>query len=188
MIEMEMVNQFSVMRERSITSREVRRAIIARNRHYSAVKSNRLCLYCLIRPAQHVTVCDHPFCDLCAQIFGDPAASVEYRFTVERCLYCETEITLTVDVLPPSMDPSVLAIDGGGVRGVIPLEFLILVQEYLGNAGRLQDYVDLVVGSSAGQSGIMRSNYYGTLMTHRGAHRPRAVCPAAVSGGMCVAL
>jgi patatin-like phospholipase/acyl hydrolase len=32
-----------------------------------------------------------------------------------------------VDVLPPTMYPTILAVDGGGVRGVIPLEYLILI-------------------------------------------------------------
>lgn len=47
------------------------------------------------------------------------------------------------------MDPTTVAIDGGGVRGVIPLEFLILVQEQLGEC-RLQDLVDLAIGTSSG--------------------------------------
>lgn len=29
------------------------------------------------------------------------------------------------------MNPTILAINGGGVRGEIPLEFLLLIQEYL---------------------------------------------------------
>jgi hypothetical protein len=47
------------------------------------------------------------------------------------------------------MDPSILAIDGGGVRGVIPIEFLILIQEYL-DTNRLQDMFDLDVSTSIG--------------------------------------
>lgn len=54
-----------------------------------------------------------------------------------------------IDVLPPTMNPTILAIDGGGVRGVIPLEFLILIQEILGSCS-LQDLVDLSLGTSSG--------------------------------------
>ena len=56
---------------------------------------------------------------------------------------------MVIDVLPPTMNPSILAIDGGGVRGVISLEFLILIQEYLGTC-RLQDVIDLDIGTSSG--------------------------------------
>lgn len=54
-----------------------------------------------------------------------------------------------IDVLPPTMNPTILAIDGGGVRGVIPLEFLTLIQESLG-ACALQDLIDLSIGTSSG--------------------------------------
>jgi hypothetical protein len=49
------------------------------------------------------------------------------------------------------MNPTILAIDGGGVRGGIPLEFLLLIQEYLGPDCKIQDVVDLSVGSSSGK-------------------------------------
>ncbi|KAJ6109862.1 hypothetical protein N7486_002097 [Penicillium sp. IBT 16267x] len=55
---------------------------------------------------------------------------------------------LIVDVLPPTLSPTILAIDGGGVRGVIPLEFLLLIQEHLGPCA-IQDVVDLAVGTSS---------------------------------------
>lgn len=58
-----------------------------------------------------------------------------------------------MDVLPPTMSPTILAIDGGGVRGVIPLEFLLLVEEYL-HPCVIQDVVSLALGTSSGQSGI----------------------------------
>jgi patatin-like phospholipase/acyl hydrolase len=52
--------------------------------------------------------------------------------------------------LPPTMNPTILAIDGGGIRGAIPLEFLILVQESLGPGCKIQDLVDLAMGTSSG--------------------------------------
>ncbi|KAK9604833.1 hypothetical protein V6Z93_002782 [Aspergillus fumigatus] len=58
---------------------------------------------------------------------------------------------LVIDVLPPTMNPTILAIDGGGVRGVIPLEFLVLMQEHLGPSCPLQDLVELAVGTSSGK-------------------------------------
>lgn len=150
-LENEIANQFESLKSGAVSAVEQREGLVSRSRKYSDVKSNRLCLYCLIRPAQHATACDHPFCDLCAQLFGVPATAINYRFTVDQCLLCGAPISLVMDVLPPSLDPIVLAIDSGGVRGVVPLEFLQLVQDHLGEECRLQDLVDLFVGPSAGR-------------------------------------
>ncbi|OQD97721.1 hypothetical protein PENSOL_c011G11247 [Penicillium solitum] len=115
----------------------------------SRMRSSRICLFCLLRSAQHVLACGHTVCDRCAQIFGSPASGLEYQFTIKGCLCCLYQRPLVVDVLPPTMSPTILAIDGGGVRGVIPLEFLLLVQEHLRPCA-IQDVVDLALGTSSG--------------------------------------
>lgn len=66
------------------------------------------------------------------------------------CLLCLSREELVIEVLPPTMNPSVLAIDGGGVRAAIPLEHLILIQESLGSNCPLRNLVDLTVGTSSG--------------------------------------
>ncbi|KAJ5255846.1 hypothetical protein N7505_010997 [Penicillium chrysogenum] len=113
------------------------------------MRSSRICLVCLLRSAQHVLACGHTVCDRCAQIFGSPISGLEYQFTIKGCLYCLYQRPLVVDVLPPTMSPAILAIDGGGVRGVIPLEYLLLVQEHL-RPCTIQDVVDLAIGTSSG--------------------------------------
>jgi patatin-like phospholipase/acyl hydrolase len=52
-------------------------------------------------------------------------------------------------VQPQTASPSVLSIDGGGVRGVIPLEFLMLVEEHL-HPCKIQNVIDLAIGTSSG--------------------------------------
>ncbi|KAJ5456073.1 uncharacterized protein N7458_004337 [Penicillium daleae] len=85
---------------------------------------------------------------LSGRVFGVPVSGREYRFIIKGCLYCLYQRPLVVDVLPPTMSPTILAIDGGGVRGVIPLEFLLLVQEHL-HPCSIQDVVALAVGTSS---------------------------------------
>jgi hypothetical protein len=148
MIESEMAIEFSHLA--AYTSLERRKQLMtAKNGHYSAIKSNRICLYCLVQAAQHFPPCDHALCDLCAQKFGTASMNTEYQFTLDHCLLCCESISLTIDVLPPTMDPSILAIDGGGVRGMMPIQWLILIQENLGEC-RLQDVFDLDVSTSSG--------------------------------------
>ncbi|KAJ5875185.1 uncharacterized protein N7473_012532 [Penicillium subrubescens] len=115
----------------------------------SCLRSNLICLFCLLHSAQHVLDCGHTFCDRCAQVYGEPVAGLEYQFTVTGCLYCLYRKPLIVDVLPPTISPSILALDGGGVRGVIPLEYLLLVQEHL-QPSTIHNVVDLAIGTSSG--------------------------------------
>lgn len=78
-----------------------------------------------------------------------------------------------MDVLPPTISPSVLAVDGGGVRGVIPLEFLLLVREHLSPC-TIQEVVDLGLGTSSGRHPMHESSHNETaLILSRGAHSTR---------------
>lgn len=67
------------------------------------------------------------------------------------------------------MNPTVLAIDGGGVRGVIPLEFMILLQEHLGSQCALQDLIDLAIGTSSGESSSLPRKVAVRLLNEKGA-------------------
>ncbi|GMF77642.1 unnamed protein product [Aspergillus oryzae] len=149
-VECRLVDQFELLDRTGQSSLEFRREQLrASSGRICQIRSNKICLVCLFRVAQHRLDCGHTLCDLCAQLFGTPAPDIEYNFTIDACLCCLYQRPLVIDVLPPTMNPTVLAIDGGGVRGVIPLEFLILVQESLGCCP-LQDLIDLAVGTSSG--------------------------------------
>ncbi|CAG8428380.1 unnamed protein product [Penicillium salamii] len=112
------------------------------------IRSNKICLYCLFQNAQHVLGCGHTLCDHYAHVFGTPSVGIEYEFTIRGYIYCLYQRPLIASVLPLTMSPSVLTIDGGGVKGVIPLEFLLLVHEHL-HPYRIQDIVDLALGTSS---------------------------------------
>ncbi|GFF96240.1 hypothetical protein IFM53868_08435 [Aspergillus udagawae] len=151
LVEREFIQGFHVISTLTKASLDLRQETLMSLCHeLGQIKSQRICLYCLVRCAQHCQRCQHAICDTCAQLFGNPAADAEYRFTLSMCLLCLSQEELVVDVLPPTMYPTILAVDGGGVRGVIPLEYLILIQERLGRECKLRDLVDLAVGPSSG--------------------------------------
>ncbi|UDD63787.1 hypothetical protein AFCA_011046 [Aspergillus flavus] len=151
LIEQEFVTQYHLYASGEQSSIEYRRQhLLSTNHELCRVQSDKICLYCLVRTAQHSQVCCHTICDLCPQLFGNAAPDAEYRFSMVGCLLCNSRAVTTIDVLPPTMNPTVLAIDGGGVRGGIPLEYLLLIQESLGPECKLADLVDLAVGSSSG--------------------------------------
>lgn len=114
--------------------------------------SAEICVSCLTGPPQHVLGCGHTLCDLCARRFGDTVAGEESCYFLETCAICETRADLTIHLKPATAGVRMLNIDGGGVRGVVPLEFLTRLQGELGPTARIQDFFDIAFGTSAGTS------------------------------------
>ncbi|KAE8357199.1 hypothetical protein BDV27DRAFT_151513 [Aspergillus caelatus] len=169
LVEQEFVTQYHLYASGEQSSIEYRRQhLLSTNYELCRVQSDKICLYCLVRTAQHSQVCCHTICDLCPQLFGNTAPDAEYQFSMVGCLLCNSRAVTTIDVLPPTMNPTVLAIDGGGVRGGIPLEYLLLIQESLGPECKLADLVDLAVGSSSGEFRLSIPRSLGSLIFLRG--------------------
>lgn len=89
-------------------------------------------------------------CDSCVECFGQ-ARAPGYCFEVRSCLLCGEDSNLTARVKPPTSGARIVTIDGGGCRGVIPLQFLTGLQHVLGPGCNLLDFVDLAVGTSSGK-------------------------------------
>ena len=121
---------------------------------WDLLKSNRTCLSCIRRTPEHVLSCGHALCDTCVRIFGAHIPGSEYRYQVVECILCGLG-TMTKTLKPPTAGARILSIDGGGVRGVVPLEFLAMLQSTVGPICAIQDLFDLAVGTSSG-----RYNYH----------------------------
>ena len=115
-----------------------------------ALISAEICVSCLTGPPQHVLMCGHTLCDLCVHRFGSAVTGEESRYLLETCAVCEEHANLTVYLKPATAGVRMLNIDGGGVRGVVPLEFLTRLQNELGPKARVQDFFDIAFGTSAG--------------------------------------
>jgi patatin-like phospholipase/acyl hydrolase len=57
---------------------------------------------------------------------------------------------LVVRVHPPTAGVGVLSIDGGGARGVLPLEFMRRIQDRIGLPMPLQKFFKVAFGVSSG--------------------------------------
>ena len=164
-------NLFSEMHNRNKMASELHRLTMATsNFPWGLFHSNKTCLHCLRRKPETVLTCGHSICDTCVHTFGDPVAFTEYQYCIDKCLLCRSG-SLNVVLHPPTAGYRLLSVDGGGIRGVIPLEFLKHLQEYIGPACRIQDLFDLAIGTSSGQLAGYR--IFGMLLTcHRWSHCP----------------
>ncbi|KAH8430231.1 uncharacterized protein LDX57_007900 [Aspergillus melleus] len=111
-----------------------------------------MCLFCLGRPAEHQLPCRHALCDTCVVIFGRPTRGAEYHQDLSQCPLCQGVVERTVRQLPSTKRPVVLALDGGGIRGIITLGLLQELERRLAGSIVLSDIPDLTAGVSVGRS------------------------------------
>lgn len=112
---------------------------------------NTLCLFCLMCGPQHVLRCGHTLCDICVKSIGE-RTTWEYCYEIQDCVYCLQLIEFRRYLKPPTCGIRALSLDGGGIRGVISLENILLFQNQLAQSSNLifLNLFDFVVGTSAG--------------------------------------
>ena len=117
---------------------------------WSQLQSNSTCLWCTRRKPENPLSCGHAMCNVCVRIFGDEMPLVDCQYHVGTCLLCRSG-TCTVRLKPFSAGERLLAIDGGGVRGVIPLDILAIIEGMMGGELQIQDLFDIAFGTSVGK-------------------------------------
>jgi hypothetical protein len=120
---------------------------------WSTLKSSKTCLYYLVRIPQYILSCGYLVCNTYVKTFRKGALGAKYKFTISECILYRAG-SLTALIKPLTYGVRILGIDGGGIRGVVPLEFLILLQKTLGSECKLQDFFNLTVGISSGKNKI----------------------------------
>jgi hypothetical protein len=116
------------------------------------IHSSSTCLACLRRRPQYGLPCGHIVCENCVLVFGECSVDDPWIFKVHRCFLCGVGISeeLVVKVHPPTAGVGVLCIDGGGTRGVLPLEFMKRIQDRIGLPIPLQKFFKVAFGTSSG--------------------------------------
>ncbi|KAF4462509.1 patatin phospholipase, partial [Fusarium albosuccineum] len=108
-----------------------RSILAAHSDHWPSLKNNKSCFSCLTQVPQHKISCGHWICENCLQAFGTSDAADPLLFSLKQCLLDGQVANLEVRIRPPTAGHSILCIDGGGVRGIIPPAILRQIQERL---------------------------------------------------------
>jgi len=111
------------------------------------------CATCLINQWDSLLPCgQHGMCHTClrqCEGYCYNACTVALR----KCQVCDCEFDeWKAQLVPSSARGSILALDGGGVRGLIQLEILSCIENEIGLGLPLMRFFDLIVGSSIGVS------------------------------------
>jgi hypothetical protein len=119
---------------------------------WTSIRSDDTCFACLRRRPQYSLPCKHCICENCVQVFGTVSNLDPWLYLVGRCFLCGLATPgIAVKIKPKTATARVLSIDGGGVRGIVPLAFLKILQDLIGLPYPVQNHFDVAYGTSSGQ-------------------------------------
>ena len=117
----------------------------------SSIISHATCFCCLMDVPEHPLPCGHVLCNACIKAYG----KVNKLAISLSCCPLHREATRwatpsDIKFKPPGAGVRVLALDGGGVRGVVQLEVLRAIEQTLGGYLPVQAFFDLMIGTGTG--------------------------------------
>ncbi|KAK5175711.1 uncharacterized protein LTR77_000850 [Saxophila tyrrhenica] len=116
-----------------------------------SICSHSTCFCCLMDVPEHPLPCGHVLCTACIKAYGKQQKST----VLMSCCPLHRESTSWARPAPIKFKPQgagvrVLALDGGGIRGIVQLEVLHAIEQCLGGHLPVQAFFDLMVGSGTG--------------------------------------
>jgi hypothetical protein len=122
-------------------------------------RTHKSCLSCLARAPEHRFSCEHILCEDCCVELGRSSAADPRVYGFSKCPLCAELCDLRIRVRPATAGLRVLAIDGGGIRAVIPIQFLRALQQavacLIGSTMPIQELFDLSFGTSSGRQSTL---------------------------------
>lgn len=117
------------------------------------LKTHKTCLSCLLRTPEKVFTCGHALCDTCVRSLGRKESEERNTFTFNECVLCgKPNHRPSISLAPCTAGVRILSLDGGGVKGVIPLVVLQHLEDSLSDLGlTIRDVFDFVCGTSVGK-------------------------------------
>lgn len=117
----------------------------------SNLRSYKSCLACLQRAPEHKFACNHMLCEECCIELGQASDIDPHLHKFSSCPLCATPCDVQVRIKPATAGVRVLAIDGGGIRAVVPIQFLRALERAIGLDIPVQEHFDISFGTSSGR-------------------------------------
>ncbi len=120
---------------------------------WDRIHSETTCWCCIRRAPPLRLPCGHYLCETCVQIFGHTLPSQPWTYRIDSCFLCRRtwDREITVAVKPPTSGVSILSIDGGGTRAIIPLTVLRRIQNRMDLPIPIQKFFKVVGAVSSGE-------------------------------------
>lgn len=123
----------------------------------SQIKTFRLCLACMLRVPEYKIPCGHMLCEECYKDLGRSQPKDPHFYELDHCPICAEACVVSLRVKPVTAGFRVLSIDGGGIRAVIPIQFLRALEQAIGLDMPIQEHFDLGYGTSSGMFAVRPS-------------------------------
>lgn len=99
--------------------------------------------------------CGHVYCEECVKEIGRASDNYESTIVVSDCALCQETFRggylQLVRLRPRCAGVKVLALDGGGVRGIVELAILDRLGERIGLGIQINEMFNLIMGTSTGK-------------------------------------
>jgi hypothetical protein len=155
LVEVEFVLCFTrFTQSKGVTSATVHLKNLQRFRsHWQTIRDNDVCLVGLDQAPEYTLPCGHTNCDLCVQRYWNRDHH-PWVFKLAECILCRSNFPrqVTVKIRDPCRGLRVLSLDGGGIRGLVHLKFLQILENRIGLPHLpVQENFDFVIGTSCGE-------------------------------------
>ncbi|KAF8457056.1 hypothetical protein BDZ91DRAFT_509801 [Kalaharituber pfeilii] len=121
------------------------------------------CFGCLFSIPQQLLTCGHLLCNDCVDDYGEKESIESHKLTGNPrfnillcCPFCihqdatQAKCTWIITREPIQAAPRVLSLDGGGIRAILQLKTLSLLQTRIDLGLPIHQFFDLIIGTSAG--------------------------------------
>jgi hypothetical protein len=130
-------------------------ALEAEREFWKHTFSNKICFSCLVEPPDFSLRCGHMICSSCVKVLGRQLGQ-ECAYSLACCPLCSEgnqrphQPLAQIQLKPENTGVRVLAVDGGGVRGVVSARILQLLEREIGLDLPLFYFFDVIIGTSSG--------------------------------------
>jgi hypothetical protein len=110
-----------------------RLSMLGQFKHWlSEIQTHQFCLACLVDKPEHLLACQHLLCETCSMDLGCSTARDSNFYELSHYPISTVPCKFGIRVRPATGGLRVLAIDGGGIRAAILIQFLHALQEAIG--------------------------------------------------------